>query len=125
MVLVRLPGHHRDGAGEGDADEDGQHLQQRLQPVREPAPAQTREDQLALLVQVLGLEIDQSLLVAKERVEDRVGLGARTALAHPDRHRRRGTDRAKARLGLAAALRLQHFRHNAAPQPGYGMPSSG
>ncbi len=115
MVLVRLPGHDRHRTGEGKTDQHGQHLQQRLQPVAEPAPAQAGQHEFALFVQVLALQIDQSPLVAEEGVERRIRLGPGAALADPDRHGRGGADRPHAGLKLGAALRLQDLGHDPAP----------
>ncbi len=61
-----MPGHHPDHRHDDQADQHGHQLQQRLQPVAEPSPAQARQHQLALLVHVFGLQTDQPGLLVQE-----------------------------------------------------------
>ncbi len=116
MVLVGLPRHDRDRPSERHADQDGQHLQERLEAVAEPPPSQPRQHQLPLFVQVFGLQIDQPPLVAQEAVEFGFRPSA-AALAQLHGERDGRIDRLGGVVGLGAALRLRHFGHNAVPPP--------
>ncbi len=100
--LVRLPGHGRDQRHGAKADQHGHQLQQGLEPVAETAPAQAREHQLALLVQMLLLQAGQLGLLVQEGIHLRIGRAGRLGPAPPDRQRsRRGQPRAR-RVGALA-----------------------
>ncbi len=66
MVLVGLPGHDGDNGQDSQADDGCHHLQRRLHPVAESAQAQAGGLQRPLLVQVLGLQVDQAGLLLQE-----------------------------------------------------------
>ena len=89
MVLVRLPGHDGHRRCNRQADDRGHHLQQGLHPVAEAAPAQAGGLQLPLLVQVFGLEVDQSGLLQEESCGFGWQLGSWPSLAQRQGHRRR------------------------------------
>ncbi len=67
MVVVRLPGHDGDHRDERQADQAGQRLKPQGDATLPAAEPQEGGLQLPLLVQVLGLQIDQSGLLAQER----------------------------------------------------------
>ncbi len=110
VVLVRLPRHDPDRTRHRQADQGGHDLQHCLHPVAEPPPAQPGRLQLALLVQVLGLKVDQPGLFAQER--RRVGVEDLAALrCPPERHgdrRRTGLIERLLRRGLGFVVALSH-----------------
>ncbi len=103
---MRLPGHDADRRRDRQADQRGHRLQAQGDPILPAAEAQARQHQLALLVQVLGLDVDQPRLLAQEGVELGIGALGPAALARPDHHRRRGRQGTFVRLARALDFRL-------------------
>ncbi len=89
VVLARLPDQHAQRHRRGRADHQAQGLQHQRHPVLPAAHAQMSQLQVPLLMQVLGLQVDQPPLVAQEGGGLRVHClaGAARGAAEGDGHR--------------------------------------
>ncbi len=107
MILMRLPGHRADRGDDRGASQGGNGLQGQGDAILPSAEPQPRQDQEPLLVQVLGLEVDQPALISQEGVEFRVVPCA--APAPPERRRHRRPDPIRAGRRLSGYIRFRLF----------------
>ncbi len=112
VVSRGRPGHDPDGDRNRQPECSGHHLQRRPHPVAEAAPSKARNLQLALFVQVLGLEVEQPGLLFQEGVHPGIGRGLSPTARHSQSERSgAGLDiaaRCSVRLRLGFVAMLSH-----------------